>query len=337
MLSDSRPPSDSTEDMNLSGDGDQLTLSFVIPAYNEKINIRPLAERIINTCDEAGIDDFEAIFVENGSRDGSDIILRELHEKDNRIKMLQLSRNFGYQGAVTAGLKYSRGNWVAMLDGDQQDPPELIPEMLTKAKEGFEVVYGVRKRRQEGFFLKLAYKFFYKLWRSMSNIDIPADAGDYCLLNRKVVNVINEMPERQRFVRGLRAWSGFRQIGFDYERDARKGGESKFNLTSSISLAMDGLFAYSVVPIRATILLGIIVTAISIFIALGNALFWLISNINPEMEAVVMVKGLTQVNLIFSILFGVLLLCLGVIGEYIGRIYEEVKQRPQFIVREKLF
>jgi len=312
------------------------TISFVVPAYNESENIRPLVNRITVTCEQNGLADFEVVVVDNGSWDNTDEILRELHGNDGRIKMVQLSRNFGYQGGLTAGLCHARGEWVAVLDGDQQDPPELIPRMLEKAKTGYEVVYGVRSKRKEGLVLRFFYKAFYRLWKLTADIDVPVDASEFGLLHRKVVDVMTAMPERQRFNRGLRAWSGFRQTGFDYQRDARHAGKSKFNFLGSVSLAMDGLFAYSIVPIRFMIVLGLIVTVVSVAIAVGNALLWVANFFSPTDDLGSMARGLTQINLVFSILFGMILLCLGVIGEYVGRVFEEVKNRPLFVVRDTL-
>jgi dolichol-phosphate mannosyltransferase len=312
-------------------------LSFVIPAYNESANILPLFRRIVAACGAHSITDFEVVFIENGSWDESEAILRELHDADSRVKMVQLSRNFGYQGAITAGLRFARGQWVAVIDGDQQDPPELIPEMLAKTREGYEVVYGIRKTRREGLLLRMAYRLFYRLWRLTANIKIPLDASEFAVMSRRVVDVMNAMPERQRFTRGLRAWSGFRQTGIQYDRDSRGEGASKFNFLANVSLAMDALFAFSIVPIRVTILLGLTVTAGSLLVALANTFFWFLRVLDPTTITGTLPRGLTQINLMFSVLFGMVLLCLGVIGEYVGRIFEEVKDRPSFVVRDVVF
>lgn len=337
MHADRRPDIDRVAAVAVREPEDRPTLSFVIPAFNESANIGPLARRLVATCAVSAVAGFEAIFVENGSVDGSEAIIRDLHRSDPRIKMVQLSRNFGYQGAITAGLQFARGEWVAVLDGDQQDPPELILQMLAKAREGYEVVYGVRKKRQEGWLQRTAYKAFYRLWRLTANIQIPLDASEFCVMNRRVVDVLNAMPERQRFNRGLRAWSGFRQTGVEYDRAQRAEGKTKFSFLGNISLAMDGLFAFSIVPIRVTILLGFTVTAVSLLIAFTNTVLWFVRLFDPAVSAGTMTRGLTQINLIFSILFGIVLLCLGVIGEYVGRIFEEVKNRPSFVVRDVLF
>ena len=312
-------------------------LSFVIPAFNESANIIPLFKRIVATCDESSIAEFEVVFVENGSWDDSEAILRDLHRADPRVKMVQLSRNFGYQGAITAGLRFASGQWVAVIDGDQQDPPELIPEMLAKARQGYEVVYGVRKSRRDPLLMRLAYKCFYRVWRLTADIEIPVDASEFAVMSRRVVEVINALPERHRFTRGLRAWAGFRQIGVGYDRESRAKGRSKFSLLGNVSLAMDALFAFSTVPIRITILLGLVVTTGSLLVAAANTVFWFLRMLDPTMITGTLPRGLTQINLMFSVLFGVTLLCLGVIGEYVGRIYEQVKSRPSFVVRDIIF
>jgi dolichol-phosphate mannosyltransferase len=316
---------------------DAPLLSFVIPVFNESANITPLFRRIVAACDENDIADFEVVFIENGSWDGSEVILRDLHRADSRVKMVQLSRNFGYQGAITAGLRFASGQWVAVIDGDQQDPPELIPEMLAKARQGYEVVYGIRKSRRDPVLMRLAYKCFYRLWRLTADIEIPVDASEFAVMSRRVVDVMNALPERHRFTRGLRAWSGFRQIGIGYDRESRAEGTSKFNFLGNVSLAMDALFAFSTVPIRITILLGLVVTTGSLLVALANTVFWFLRTLDPTMITGTLPRGLTQINLMFSVLFGMLLLCLGVIGEYVGRIYEQVKDRPTFVVRDLIF
>ncbi len=321
----------------MTGEPDALPLlSFVVPAFNEADNLGPLLTRIVAAFDGHGIQDFEVLFIENGSSDGSDALLRELHAADPRVKMIQLSRNFGYQGAISAGLHFARGRWVALLDGDQQDPPELLVEMLDKARGGYDVVYGIRKKRKEGLLMRIAYRAFYRLWRMTANIQIPLDASEFSVISRRVVDVMNTLPERQRFTRGLRAWSGFRQTGIPYDRDSRGEGETKFSLWGNVSLAMDALFAFSIVPIRATIALGAVVTVVSLLVAFGNALFWFVRLFNPASSTGTLPRGLTQTNLMFSVLLGMVLLCLGVIGEYVGRIFEEVKNRPVFVVRETL-
>lgn len=308
-----------------------------MPVYNEAKNVEPLCRRIEQTCQDSRIDRYEVILVENGSWDESEAIIRRLHRENPRIKMLQLSRNFGYQGGISAGLAHARGEWVAVLDGDQQDPPEQIPKMLERAREGFDVVYGIRARRNEGLAKKLAYAAFYRLWKVTARIKVPLDAGDFCIMHRKVVACITSIPERQRFVRGLRAWCGFRQAGIEYERQARSESESKFNLRSMINLSLDGLLSYSIVPLRLMTLSGFFVAFSAFIIGTVHALLRVMAWLGFPPLPGVLPPGLTEMNLLVTFLLGFNILCVGILGEYIGRVYEEVKQRPIFVVRSKLF
>lgn len=312
------------------------SISFVIPVYNEAENIRPLCERIARTFAAHRLDAYEVIFVENGSWDRSEEFIRALHTEDSRVKMLQLSRNFGYQGAISAGLSHARGEWIAILDGDQQDPPELIPSFLERALEGYDVVYGVRVKRAEGWFKRMAYRTFYRLWKATAQIAVPVDAGDFCVMHRRVAQAIVAMPERQRFLRGLRAWSGFRQTGIRYERQGRAVGETKFGLGAMVSLALDGLLAYSVIPLRLMTWAGLVVSATAFLIGTVEALLRIVSLLGVAQPPGVLPPGLTQINVLITFLLGFNILCIGILGEYVGRIYEEVKQRPIFLVRATL-
>ncbi len=317
-------------------DGTGLELSFVIPAFNEAENLEPLSRRLERVCTELGIDRYEILYVENGSIDDSEVILRRLHGENQRIKMVQLSRNFGYQGGISAGLAHARGTWVVVMDGDQQDPPELIPEMLAKARRGYEVVYGIRTKRQDSLAKRVAYKAFYRLWRATAQITVPIDAGDFCVMHRMVVDCINSLPERQRFIRGLRSWSGFRQTGVEHERQSRKGGESKFKLGGMIGLALDGLLSYSIAPLRFMTFSGFFVASLSFFVGILQGIFWIFNWLGLATVPGILPPGLTQINLLVTFLLGFNILCLGIVGEYIGRIYEEVKQRPLFVVKAQL-
>jgi len=318
----------------VQGSGPEL--SFVIPAFNEAENLEPLSRRLERVCAGLGIDRYEILYVENGSIDDSEVILRRLHGGNQRIKMVQLSRNFGYQGGISAGLAYVRGTWIVVMDGDQQDPPELIPEMLAKAKQGYEVVYGIRTKRQDSLAKRIAYKAFYRLWRATAQIAVPVDAGDFCVMHRKVVDCINSLPERQRFIRGLRSWSGFRQAGIEHERQSRKGGKSKFNLAGMVGLALDGLLSYSVAPLRFMTFSGLFVASLSFFVGILQAIFRILNWLGIATIPGILPPGLTQINLLVTFLLGFNILCLGIVGEYIGRIYEEVKQRPLFVVKAQL-
>jgi dolichol-phosphate mannosyltransferase len=311
-------------------------LSFLLTAYNEEANLEAMYGRIVSTCTENGISPFEIVFVDNGSWDRTGEILREMTVRDSRVVAVRLSRNFGYQGGIAAALHYARGTWAVVLDADQQDPPELVPRMLEKGREGYDVVYGVRAERKETMFRRIAFWLFYRLWRSSSNVNVPLDAGEYSLMHERVVRVINSMPERQRFMRGLRAWSGFRQCGIEYHRDARQAGESKFKFSAAVTLALDGLIAYSVVPIRVVLVLGGVLTCLASLVVSANAVVWLLNRCGVSVSLGLLPPGLTQLNMLVLMFSSFTILSLGIVGEYVGRIYEEVKQRPLFVVREVL-
>jgi dolichol-phosphate mannosyltransferase len=260
-----------------------------------------------------------------------------LAEADSRVKMVQLSRNFGYQGGLTAGLHYCRGEWVAILDGDQQDPPELIADMLNKAlNDNFDVVYGYRQKRIESTFRKVMFWAFYRLWRWMSNIEVPLDAGEFCIMHRRVVDTINRMPEKQRFTRGLRSWAGFRQIGLPYQRKGRGAGETKYNIGAAINLALDGLLSHSVLPLRFITLIGFIIMTAATLLVGFNIIANIIEFFGFAAPIDALPPGLTQVNMLIVVFFGFNLLCLGAIGEYVGRIYEETKGRPVYVIKDIL-
>jgi glycosyltransferase involved in cell wall biosynthesis len=314
------------------------SITFISPCYNEAENLETLFQRITTTCREASIANYEILWIENGSIDSSFEIMCHLREIDPRLKIIQLSRNFGYQGAISCGLQYARGEWVAILDGDLQDPPELIIKMLALAHEkGVEVVYGVRKKREETLPLKIAYAAFYRVWRLSAEISVPLDAGDFGIMHRRVVEVINKMPERQRFVRGLRAWTGFHQCGMPYERKKRAAGETKFHLWGMLGLALDGLMSYSVVPLRATVLLGILLTFGTIVLSATQAFFRLLAYLDVTEVTGILPPGLTQINILVSGLIGLNMICTGIVAEYVGRIYNETKNRPIYVIRSKHF
>jgi glycosyltransferase involved in cell wall biosynthesis len=310
-----------------------VSLSFVAPAFNEEKNVAPLCDRISKTCDELGIDDYEVVLVENGSKDRTAEVIAGLTEKNPRIKMVQLSRNFGYQGGIAAGLNYAKGGWVVVLDSDQQDPPELVKDMLVLAEsDGLDVVYGYREKRVETLSRKVLFWGFYRVWAAISEIEVPLDAGEFCLMRRKVVDAINNMPESQRFMRGLRAWTGFRQGGLAYERAGRIEGTTSFNLVRAMNLALDGLLAFSRVPLRLMMIVGVFVLALCSLLVLLNVTAYFLNLVGVKVSLGFMPPGLTQVNVLLIIMFGFNLICFGVVGEYVGRVYDEVKRRPHFLV-----
>jgi len=301
--------------------------SIVIPIYNEHETIPELHRRlsgVMNSLNESS----EVIFVDDGSVDDSFRLLSDIHAKDSRFKILRFSRNFGHQMAISAGIDHASGDAVILMDGDLQDPPEIVPRFLSKWREGFEVVYAIRKKRKENIFKRAAYASFYRILRVLSYLEIPLDSGDFCLMDKKVVTVIRDLRERSRFVRGLRTWAGFRQIGLEYERDARYAGDPKYTFTKLMKLAYDGLLSFSVVPLRMAVYAGF---GFATCAFLGG-LFIIYRKLVNEIDVV----GWASTIVIMTFLGGLILMTLGVIGEYVGRIYDEVKQRPLYVVRDKL-
>jgi len=305
---------------------DRVCLSVGVPIYNEEETIPVLGERLRHTLDSLDVST-EVIFVNDGSRDGSLPLLRELAEVDSRFKVIDFSRNFGHQAALYAAMKQSSGDAVVLIDGDLQDPPELIPKLLEKWNEGFDVVYAVRRKRKEGFFKRTAYNVYYRLLQGVAYVPIPVDSGDFSLMDRRVVDLVCSMPERNKFLRGLRAWAGFRQASVEYERDPRYAGETKYTLPKLLRLALDGLISYSFVPLRVSYVVGAIVSLGSF----GLASVYLFQRLFSE-EFIP--QGFTTLAILILFLGGVQLLTIGVIGEYLGRIYDEVKRRPEFVIRE---
>jgi dolichol-phosphate mannosyltransferase len=301
-----------------------LAISVVIPVYNEEENIPALYERL--TAVLSGIDpNYEIIFVDDGSGDHSVPMLDQITSADSRVTLLELARNFGHQVAISAGLDFARGRGVIVMDADLQDPPEILPRFIEKWQEGYDVVYAIREERKESWVKKTAYKYFYRILKKIASIDIPLDSGDFCIMDRRVVDILHEMPERNRFVRGIRSWIGLKQVGLAYERDPRLAGKPKYTFVKLVYLALDGLISFSFVPLRIITIFGMLISTFS----LGMAVFYLIKRIFFSLTP----PGFA--TLIVSIFFfaGILLTMLGVIGEYIGRIFEEVKQRPLYILK----
>jgi dolichol-phosphate mannosyltransferase len=270
----------------------------------------------------------ELILVNDGSQDRTLEMIRQLHEQNPAVCYLSLARNFGHQVAVTAGLNFARGQVVVVLDGDLQDPPELIPEMIEKWRQGYQIIYAQRiKRHQESFLKRITAYAFYRILRYLADIDIPTDTGDFCLMDRKVVDVINAMPERNRYIRGLRAWVGFKQTAVRFERDPRFAGEVKYTFRKSFNLAIDSLISFSKVPLRLSTYLGLVSAAASLLMGC-LVLYW---RLNYPSSAV---TGLTAIIVVIFLLASIQLITIGILGEYIGRIYEEVKSRPLYTLSE---
>jgi glycosyltransferase involved in cell wall biosynthesis len=307
--------------------GSRPVLSVVVPMLNEAGNIGELHRRLRSVLEAEGLS-HELIYVDDGSSDETPDLLRRLQAADPTVRVIILSRRFGHQRAVTAGLSFATGNAVVVMDGDLQDPPEVIPELVAGWRRGFEVVYAVRRRRPEGFPKRIAYRLFYWLLARLADVPIPLDAGDFALVDARVLRVLEAMPERNRFIRGLRAWVGFRQIGVEYDRGRRGAGETKYSFSRLVGLALDGLVSYSYAPLRFVSQMGILA-----FLASLVGLSYLIIG---RLAGGDIPAGWT--SLIVTVLFlgGLQLLALGLLGEYLGRTLEEVKRRPHFVVREAL-
>jgi polyisoprenyl-phosphate glycosyltransferase len=311
------------------------SISVIIPSYNEEENIKELYERIVKVLDEIDINDYEIIFIENGSSDKSLDILKNINSLNNKVKIVSFSRNFGYQNAILAGLEYCKKDHACILDGDLQDPPEIIKDLVLKADDGFDVVYGVRKKREATFFKKIGYKLFYFVYQKLSEISVPKEVGEFCLLNRKVINHLIKLREKNLFIRGLRSWVGFNQTGIEYNRMERNKGNAKFSLYTSFILGLDGIISFTLIPLRIALLLGLILFIISILYILFVFVTKLLVIFGYKIPLwLVMPKGLTIMNLIMVTFLSLIILILGIIGEYIGKIYTEVKDRPRYIVKE---
>ncbi|HJR77999.1 MAG TPA: glycosyltransferase family 2 protein [Nitrospiraceae bacterium] len=299
-------------------------LSIVIPVFNEEENIEALHSRLTTVLQDLG-HEYEIIYVDDGSRDQSPALLNRLAEQDGRVVVVELARNFGHQVAISAGLEHTRGRAVGIMDADLQDPPEVLPKFLEKWGEGAEVVYAVRTMRKEWWGKRLAYAGFYRLLQRVANIKIPLDAGDFCIMDRCVVDQLVQMPERNRFVRGIRSWIGFRQVGLAYERHSRHAGRPKYTFRKLIYLALDGLISFSHMPLRIITLLGIAVSLLSFIVAL----FYVVKKVALGVG----IPGFTTLVVSIFFLAGIQLMTIGVIGEYIGRISDEVKRRPLYVAR----
>lgn len=299
-------------------------LSIVLPVFNEAENIDTLHSRLTAVLREMRLE-YEIVYVDDGSQDQSPALLNRLADRDERVVVVELARNFGHQVAISAGLEHSRGQAVCIMDADLQDPPEVLPMFLEKWREGAEVVYAIRTQRKEWWGKRLAYAGFYRLLQRVANIKIPLDAGDFCIMDRCVVDQLVQMPERNRFVRGIRSWIGFRQVGVPYERHSRHAGRPKYTFRKLIYLALDGLVSFSHMPLRIITLLGIAVSMLSFTVAL----FYVVK----KLALGVGIPGFTTLVVSIFFLAGIQLMTIGVIGEYIGRISDEVKRRPLYVAR----
>ena len=313
-------------------------LSLVFPIFNEEDvlpALMPRLDAVIADLQNAengihGVEDVEVLFVNDGSRDRSRDLLAECARSRPWMRVIGFSRNFGHQIAVTAGMHHARGRAVVLLDADLQDPPELLPEMLRLWREGWEVVYAVRTERVgETWFKRMTASLFYRLLRRLTAVDIPADTGDFRLMDRKVVDALNAMGEHHRFLRGMAAWVGFKQIGLPYKRDARFAGSTKYPLRKMLKLAMDAVCSFSHAPLNLASNLGWTIAGLAIVYGVITVLRYIFSAGRFE-------PGWASLVVVLSFLSGVQLITLGLIGEYIGRIYDEVKRRPLYLVAERI-
>jgi glycosyltransferase involved in cell wall biosynthesis len=304
-------------------------ISVVAPIFNEQENLPELRRRLVAALEQTG-DAWEVVLVNDGSRDRSGEIIRQIHAQDARVKLVDLSRNFGHQPAVTAGVHHARGDCVILIDGDLQDPPEVIPQLVNKWKEGFQVVLGERRSRADGGVRGVGFRLFYPILRAITDLPGAPDAGIFGLMDRRVVDEFNKLPERNRFIPGLRSWLGFRQASVPYDRTDRAAGKPKQTLRRLIHYAMDAIFSFSYRPLRWVTYMGAFVSTVTF----GLAILYLVQ----FFMRIGMPYGTGFTTIILSILFlgGVQMIAIGILGEYVGRIYEEIKQRPLYVVREKV-
>lgn len=298
-------------------------LSIVIPVFNEQAVFPKLIERLRSALKSIPYE-LEIIFVNDGSSDQTKTLINQEIQQNEAVSGIHLSRNFGHQSAVSAGLAHATGDTVVVMDADLQDPPELISEMLERIEAGDDVVYAVRRSRQEGALKVGCYKLFYRILKCVSKLDIPLDSGDFAAMNRRVVDAINDMPEYNRFIRGIRSYAGFRQTALYYDRDSRAAGQPKYNVFDLLKLAGDGVFAFSEYPLRLASFAGALVALLS-FVGGLSLFFW---RLISEQQ----LPGFATLAVSIFFLGGVQLVCIGVLGEYVGRIYNEVKRRPTYIV-----
>lgn len=303
-----------------------MELSIVIPIYNEEGNINLLYERLKKVADGLQVS-YEMVFVNDGSRDSSFLLIRQLAAKDPSVKYINFARNFGHQIAVTAGLEHTKGNAVVIIDADLQDPPELIAEMYAKMKEGYEVVYAKRRNRDgESMLKKWTARRFYRTLQKITSINIPVDTGDFRIMDKKIVEVLKQMPEQNKFLRGQISWIGFNQTYIEYNRAERHAGETGYTYRKMLRFALDGITAFSTTPLKFATTLGFVVSLVAFIVSIYALYAKFILND--------VVQGWTSLMLVVLFLGGVQLICIGIIGEYISRISTDVKNRPLYVVKE---
>jgi len=306
----------------------KIQYSIIVPLYNEEEVIGESYKRIKAVMEETK-EVYEVIFINDGSRDQTEHLAKEICSKDPNIKLINFSRNFGHQPAITAGMRESSGEAIIIIDADLQDPPSVMLKMIEKWKEGYDVVYGKRiKRSGETFFKKMTAKMYYRLLTRITDVKIPVDVGDFRLIDRSVCNALNDLPERNRYVRGLVSWVGYKQTFVEFEREERFSGETKYPLRKMIKLAVDGITGFSNKPLKLASTLGYIVSCFGFV--------YLIVILIQKLFTDTTIQGWTSIIGLLLILNGVTLIMLGVLGEYVGRIYDEIKARPVYIIKEKI-
>ena len=304
-------------------------ISIVVPLYNEELVINEMHGRVTEIMGKSGVN-YEIVMINDGSRDHTLDLAKTICGRDKRTKLISFSRNFGHQIAITAGMDKASGDAVVIIDADLQDPPEVIPEMINKWREGCHVVYGVRKKRTgEGRFKLITAALFYRILRKMTSVDIPVDTGDFRLMDRKVVEQLKQMKERARFVRGMVSWVGFKQCKVEYTREKRFAGETKYPFRKMLHFAIDGILSFSQKPLKFASAFGLVASGASFLMIIYGVV---IRYIFPEKA----MTGWASIFIASLFLGGVQLICLGILGEYLGRIYEEIKARPLYIIDEHL-
>lgn len=303
-------------------------ISIVIPVYNEEGNLHELYKRLKKVLEDELSVSYEIIFVNDGSRDNSWNLIQRIHSENKNVKGIKFSRNFGHHVAVTAGLDHCDGDAVVLMDGDLQDLPEDIPKLYEKLKDGYDIVYAIRSTRGDKFFKKLSSKLFLWLFRTLSNVEIPPDTGIFRIMDRRVVGNFKKCREKSRFITALMSWSGFSSIGVETDRDARYSGKTKYNFFRSLKLAMDGIISFSYFPLRLATYVGFFTALIGIIVGIYMIIRKLFYGIQ--------VQGYTSIILTILCIGGVQLVIIGLMGEYIGRIFSEVQNRPMYVINEKL-
>lgn len=300
-----------------------------MPIFNEQENLPELRRRLSAALESTG-HDWEIVLVNDGSADGSAAMIRLMHGEEPRVKLIELSRNFGHQPAVTAGIHHARGDCVVLIDGDLQDPPEVIPELVKKWEEGYPVVLGERRSRADGSGARgLGFRLFYPVLHAITDLPDGPDAGIFGLMDRKVVEEFDKLPERNRFIPGLRSWLGFEQASVLYDRNDRAAGSPKQTFRRLVHYAMDAIFSFSYKPLRAATYLGLVVSTVAFLLAAWFFVTFFAFHKQPG-------SGFTTIVLCVLFLGGVQLICVGILGEYVGRVYEEVKQRPLYVVKDRV-